>query len=184
MLDSLDLQRWGISKTHLLPHIGPGKTCETFQDLEEFLHKVDAAIASIEQGGKKMRSRAGFLISRLQGQPIGVPDSYVSLREKRLLAEKEAKERELQRIRTAKREKYQVEFQLFQETFDGERKNQLLQNIREEEQRNHPSFASAETLERSVQSRFKDALRKLFCEQYQPEEERGEVEGMLFSTSS
>lgn len=178
-INTLNLASWGISQRHLYPFVGPGKICETFEDLEELLHRAAAAIDSIEQGGKKIRSRAGFLISRLKGEPIGVPDGYVALKEKRLIAEKEQKGRELQNLRKAKREKLLVEFELFKEQIDPEEKKRLITELRAEETKNLGTLVGQETIERTVLGRFRESLIKRFCEPYAAIGEAKDVEVML-----
>lgn len=178
-VNELNLKTWGITKAHLLRFVGPNKICETFEDLEEFLHRVEFVIADIEKKGKRVNSKAGFLISRLKGEPLGLPEGYVSLKEKRIRADKEEKERELERIRAAKEEKYRVEYALFREKFDPVEKEKLLNEIRTEEGKNHPDFASKETLDRTVQARFSQMMVKLFLEQFIVEDERNTVMNLL-----
>ena len=165
-LKGLDLKRWGILAQHVLPYVGQGRICETFADVEELFHRAEAAVELSERNGKPIRSRAAFLMSRLKGEPIGVPDGYVSLKEKRLLADKETMAKELQRIKQAKKEKLILEFEIFKERLATEEKNLIVERLRGEESKKLGGIVGPGTLERSVQGRFREEMIKRFSEQY------------------
>jgi hypothetical protein len=165
-LSHVDLGTWNISKKMLVKHIGPGKTCESVKDMEEFLHRASAAIESLRARGDAVRSPAGFLMHCLNEGYVGVPDGYKSLEELRLeKMNRETRER-LDRIKAAKEEKCRMEFELFREELDSAEKRSMLERIRDDEGKSHPAFASKETLERSIQVRFKEELIQKFCERF------------------
>ena len=171
----IDLSFWNIGRRSLVKFIGAGKTCESIRELEEFLHRAKAAVEDMKGRGGKIRSPAGFLMHCLREGYVGVPDGYKSLDEVRLEEMNREKKERLERIKTIKEEQYRIDFALFKEEFDAVEKRQLIEAIRDEEKKKHPAFASKETLERTVQARFNEALARIFADRY-PADERMHLE--------
>jgi len=138
--------------------------------LEEFLHRARAAVDDMKGRGETVRSPAGFLMHCLKEGYVGVPVGYRSLEEIRLEEANREKRERLERIKAAKEEQYRIDFALFKEELDAEEKKRLLETIREEEKKKHPTFASKETLERTVHARFNQALGQMFARQYPADE--------------
>jgi len=166
----IDLSFWNIGRRSLVKYIGEGATCETVKELEEFLHRARAAVDDMKGRGETVRSPAGFLMHCLKEGYVGVPVGYRSLEEIRLEEANREKRERLERIKAAKEEQYRIDFALFKEELDAEEKKRLLETIREEEKKKHPTFASKETLERTVHARFNQALGQMFARQYPADE--------------
>lgn len=179
----IDLSFWNIGRRSLVKYIGEGATCETVRELEEFLHRARAAVEDMKGRGETVRSPAGFLMHCLREGHVGVPAGYKSLEEIRLEEANREKRERLERMKAAKEEQYRVDFALFKEEFDVEERRRLLEEIRTEEKKKHPTFASKETLERTIQARFNEAMARLFVDHY-PAEERMHLEssGVLRSS--
>lgn len=168
-LSHINLSAWNISRRSLVKYVGPGNTCETVRDMEEFLHRAKAAIEGMKGRGEVVRSPAGFLMHCLKEGYVGVPEGYKSLEEIRIEESNREKRERLERMRAAKEEQYRVDFALFKEEFDPEEKRRLLEGIREEERKRHPSFASKATLDKTIQAKFEEVMKSKFEEQYSRE---------------
>lgn len=177
-LTCLDLSQWNISKRSLVNHVGPGKTCETVEEMQEFLHRVAAAVDEMRKRGEKVRSPAGFLMHCLREGYVGVPEGYVSLKERRERERAEQARRELEKIQAAKKERYESEYALFRESVDQGVKARLVEEIRSKSKTKVEVVGKA-TFDKAIKAEIENGLRRNFCAQYRPEELRGEAEQYL-----
>ncbi len=173
-LSAVDLSRWGIRRHALLGYVGVGKLCENRQELEEFLHRAKVAIDDLRSRGEPVRSPAGFLMHCLKAGYVGVPDGYKSLEEEQLEVMNREMRQRLENIKAAKKEKYQIEYEIFKETVDQARKSTLMKEIEGKLDINR-SIVGESAYARAISAKLEESMMDVFVQQYEPAELRGEV---------